>query len=199
MRRSERLVRGLAAACLTTGVALAMHVAGGGQMPSAAGVAVPGALALAVSVNLAGVPLSRWRLTAASIASQAVFHVAFSWGAGGATVTMQAAGGHAAHGPHALALDAGSGIAPHHLHLTPSMIAAHALAAFGTYAVLRRADVLLDFARRWALDLASRLMAPQQTCQVPTARAVPPSRSTPLRTRIVACAHGLRGPPLSLA
>ena len=199
MRRSERLLKALAVACLSTGVALAMHVAGGGSLPTPSGIAVPFILAFAVGAQLAGAAGSRWRLATAVTVSQAAFHVLFSWGAGATMSVEPGLGSHAGHDPRTLALTVAGGGHSMQAHLTPAMIAAHALAALGTYALLRHAEVLLEAGRRWARDLVSRLEVPSTRTLVPAGRALAASPALARRTRIVAHAQGVRGPPLSLA
>lgn len=198
MQRSERLLRATVAACLSTGVAVAMHVAGGGAMPSFAGLAAPLFLAFAVSAQLAGAA-SRWRLATAVVFSQFAFHTVFSWGVGASISLAPGQGPHAAHAAQGLALDVASARHAAHMHLTPSMIAAHALAALGTYAVLRRADVLLESGRRWALSLLARLQLPMPWRPAPLGIWAPRPSPTPHHSRIVTLPRGVRGPPLFLA
>ncbi len=175
-----------------------MHVAAGGAMPSAAGLAVPLFLALAVSAQLAGTA-SRWRLAVAVIFSQFAFHTLFSWGVGASVGLAPGQGPHAGHDPLALTLDVAGGGHAQHMDLTPAMIATHALAAFGTYAVLRRADVLLESGRRWALSLLARLRVRAPWRPAPLGLTVPSPRPAPRRSRIATLPRGVRGPPLSLA
>ena len=176
-----------------------MHVAGGGVMPSFAGLAVPLFLALAVSAQLAGFA-SRWRLALAVVLSQFGFHTLFSWGVGASVSLTPGQGPHAGHDPLAMSLDvAGAGHAAH-MALTPEMVAAHALAALGTYAVLRRADVLLESGRRWArsfLGTAPGRHAVQARTRRP--HLCPPRVPAPRRPRVASLPRGVRGPPLSLA
>ena len=200
MQRSERLLRASAAACLSTGVAVAMHVAGGGAMPSAAGLAVPLFLALAVSAQLAGAA-SRWRLALAVALSQLGFHTLFSWGVGASMRLAPGQGAHAGHDPLSMSLTVASGGEATHMAmaLTPEMIAAHVLAALGTYAVLRRADVLLESGRRWAHAFLARLQVPAPWRPAPLGVSAPSPRPAPRRARVVTLPRGVRGPPLSLA
>ena len=198
MSRLERLLRAAAAACLATAVAVAVHVAGGGPMPAAPGILVPLALAFAVSVQLAGAVLSRWRLAVAVTVSQALFHATFSLGSG---PHLEATGGaHAAHDASQLALHAvGSPMA--HSHLTPMMLAAHASGALATYAVLRRADVLVALVRRAATALVARL-APTTHARprLAAARPTPVGRGRiPVPAKIVTLPRVVRGPPPRLA
>lgn len=89
---SPRLVRGLSAALLTTFAALLGHIAGGGVVPSLAGLAAPFALSALASTALVGRRLSPPRLVAAVVASQVLFHNLFVLGADGAAAS------HAHHG-----------------------------------------------------------------------------------------------------
>ncbi len=198
VQRSERLLKASIAACLSTGVAVAMHVAGGGAMPSLAGVAIPLFLAFVVSSHLAG-GASRWRLATAVVFSQFVFHTLFSWGIGASVSVAPGQGAHAGHGTQGLVLNVASAAHATHGHLTAAMIASHTLAALGTYAVLRRADVLLESGRRWARSLLSRLVLPGTWRPTPLFSAAPVQRPAPRRSRIASLPHGLRGPPLFLA
>ena len=175
-----------------------MHVAGGGEMPSMAGLAVPLFLALAVSAQLAG-GASRWRLATAVALSQLGFHTLFSWGVGASVSLTPGQGPHAGHDPLAMSLDVAGAGHMAHMPLTSTMIAAHALAALGTYAVLRRADVLLESGRRWAFSLLERLQAPTPWRPAPLGLPAPSPRPAPRRSRVVTLPRGVRGPPLSLA
>ncbi|MCB2411388.1 hypothetical protein LGT39_00825 [Demequina sp. TTPB684] len=196
MRRSERLLRAAVAACLSTGVALTMHVAGGGALPALPGIAVPLMLAFAVSVHLAGKTMSRWRLGAAVASSQALFHALFALGSG-ATFVTHSGDAHTGHAPGAFAIHA-SGSHAAQSHLTPSMLGAHVGAAIATYAVLRRADVLIALIRDAAAALVSRLTVPAPTV-IATGAAVVPPRPTRTPINIARCPHAPRGPPLRLA
>ncbi len=172
-------------------------------MPSAGSVALPFVIALAVSVNLAGVALSRWRLAAAVTLAQVAFHTAFAWGAGGATTTMPAtagAGPHAGHDAASLTVtvDAAASAA-HATHLSPGMIAAHVAAAVATYALLRHGELLLEAARAWAASLVSRLRVPRASLPLATRASAPQRRPVVVVSHTPASAHGVRGPPLSLA
>lgn len=173
-------------------------------MPSGAGLGVPLVLASAVSAQLAGAA-SRWRLATVIVFSQFAFHTLFSWGVGASVGLAPGQGSHAGHDARTLALaltpslDVASGGHAAPMHLTPAMIAAHALAAFGTYAVLRRADVFLESGRRWAGSFLSRLRVPFPWRSAPLGITAPAPHPTPRRLRIVTSPSGLRGPPLSLA
>lgn len=76
--RHQRVLRGTAAAVFATFVALASHMIGGGDLPTAMGVVVPLALSTLVCVLLAGYRLSLPRLSLSVLASQSLFHPLFS-------------------------------------------------------------------------------------------------------------------------
>ncbi|MBC7299142.1 MAG: hypothetical protein H5T82_09640 [Demequina sp.] len=196
MRRSERLLRAAAVACLSTGIALAMHIAGGGTIPATPGVVVPLVLAFAVSTQLAGKPMSRWRLATAVVTAQALFHGAFAWGPGAHVVAL-GAGPHASHQLTRLAVDSAS-VHTAHATVGPSMLAAHAAAAVATYALLRRADVFVALLRRAAGSLAARLTIAPPRLATPARLAAQPGH-TPVSISIARSPRGLRGPPLHLA
>jgi hypothetical protein len=91
--RAERFARGWLTAGASTLVAAFSHVAGGGMQPGVLGVVLALAVAVPVSIALAGVHLSTVRLAVAVALSQVAFHLLFSLGAeggGGASAT----GGH---------------------------------------------------------------------------------------------------------
>lgn len=185
MRRSERLLRAATAAFLSTGVALAMHIAGGSMIPAAPGVVVPLVLAFAVSTQLAGAPMSRWRLATAVVAAQALFHAAFALGPG-ATVVASGSGPHASHQLTGLTVD------------SASVHAAHAAAAAATYALLRRADVFVALLRRAAGSLTARLTVARPRLATRDRITALPGR-VPVAVSVARCPRGLRGPPLRLA
>lgn len=189
-------MRAATVACLSTGVALAMHVAGGGAVPATPGVVVPLLLAFAVSAQLSGAAMSRWRLATAVVAAQALFHTMFALGSG-ARVVASGSGPHAAHQPTSLTVDAmGAHAAP--AHVSPSMLAAHAAAAAAIYVLLRRADVFVALIRRAADSLAARLTIARPRLAIRTRITALPGR-VPVAISIARCPRGLRGPPLRLA
>jgi len=94
--RWARFARGWIVALFATFVAALSHTVGGGAVPGALAVVVSLAFAGMVSVALSGRTLSTWRLTLAVLVSQLIFHGLFSFGtAGGALVITDAAPGHA--------------------------------------------------------------------------------------------------------
>ena len=94
--RWARFARGWIVALFATFVAALSHTVGGGAVPGALAVVVSLAFAGMVSVALSGRTLSTWRLTLAVLVSQLIFHGLFSFGtAGGSLMTTDAATGHA--------------------------------------------------------------------------------------------------------
>jgi hypothetical protein len=75
--RWTRVVRGLVAASVAVFVADFAHVAGGGDAPGFAGIALALAFSTLVCIALAGRRLARWRVAASVILSQGAFHLLF--------------------------------------------------------------------------------------------------------------------------
>lgn len=152
---APRLVRGLSAAVLTTFAALLGHVAGGGAVPSLAGLAAPLALSALVSTALVGRRLSPLRLAGAVVASQVLFHNLFVLGAPAAGAMPM---GHAHHGA--------------------SMWIAHIVVAAATVVFLYRGELairgLRELGERLAAWLRHRLTAP----------ALVPVAVAPMRVRV---------------
>jgi hypothetical protein len=139
--RAERFARGWLTAGASTVVAAFSHVAGGGMQPGLLGVVLALAVAVPVSIALAGVHLSTVRLAVAVALSQVAFHLLFSLGAsdvGGAS----ASGGHHTALVVSAAADgaASGGVAPGMVMGGPAMWLAHALAAVVTIVALRRGE-----------------------------------------------------------
>jgi hypothetical protein len=136
--RTHRLARGTVAAAIATLVAALSHTAGGGTFPSAPLVALAFVTSVGWSTAVVGRRFSWPRVSAAVVASQALFHGTFALlGAGGARVVAETAR-HSAHtGSTTLTvLPGGSG----HAHDGAGMLAAHAVAAVVTIVALRIAD-----------------------------------------------------------
>ncbi|RWZ50950.1 hypothetical protein ELQ90_09000 [Labedella phragmitis] len=136
--RTHRLARGTAAAAIATLVAALSHTAGGGAFPSAPLLALAFVVSVGWCTAVVGRRFSWTRVSAAVVASQALFHGTFALvGAGGARVVAETAG-HSAHaGSTTLTVLAnGSG----HAHDGVGMLAAHGVAAAVTIVALRIAD-----------------------------------------------------------
>lgn len=80
--RHVRTLRGAVAASTATVIAAASHTLAGGGAPAAALVGVMAVLAWPVATVAVGRRLSAWRVAAAVLASQLLFHVAFAFTAG---------------------------------------------------------------------------------------------------------------------
>ena len=137
--RWARFARGWIVAGFSTFVAALSHTLGGGGVPGLLAVVVSLAFAGIVSIALSGRTLSTWRLSAAVLLSQLIFHGLFSFGgAGGRLAASDAAAGHA-HGvgqtvPLSPAGGATAAMSGDHGLL---MTAAHVLAALITVVALR--------------------------------------------------------------
>lgn len=141
-----RFVRGWAAAVAATFIAALSHVLSGGPDPETSVLVLSLALSGLVCTALAGRVLSLWRLSAAVVVSQGLFHGLFSLGsASSAAGAAVPAAGHAGHVAHTLAAGPGSGLSGAGAMVmddaSPLMWAGHALAALATIAVLRHGEV----------------------------------------------------------
>lgn len=136
--RTHRLARGATAAAIATLVAALSHTAGGGTFPSAPLLALAFVTSVGWCTAVVGRRFSWLRVSAAVVASQALFHGTFALlGAAGDRVVAETAG-HSAHaGSTTLTvLPGGSG----HVHEGVGMLAAHAVAAAVTIVALRIAE-----------------------------------------------------------
>lgn len=134
--RAQRAGRGVAAAAVATFLATVSHGAVDSALPSAINIAVALCLATPVCVLLAGRAMSWWRLSAAVVLSQALFHgiLILDLRGDGAAVS----GGH--HGAATVVTAASSqGAAAHGTH-SPWMWLAHAFAAAVTILALGRGE-----------------------------------------------------------
>ncbi|MGJ9406459.1 hypothetical protein ACHABQ_09075 [Nesterenkonia aurantiaca] len=152
---AARLIRGLLAAALAIGSAAVSHTAAGHHMPHWIVLALALAVSLPVCASLSAVRLSRARLGAAVVFSQAVLHGLFALlpaagasdgdaGPSGPATEAAAQAGHAAH-DHSLTIAAvaPSSTAAQVLPDAP-MLLAHALAALFTFVVFRRGELILQ-------------------------------------------------------
>jgi len=144
--RGVRFVRGWAAAVAATFIAAFSHVLSGGPAPETSVLVLSLALSGLVCTALAGRVLSLWRLSAAVVFSQGLFHGLFSLGSASAAAgTAVPTAGHAGHAAHTVAAASGAGLpgtgAMAMDHASPLMWAGHALAALATITVLRHGEV----------------------------------------------------------
>ena len=182
---ASRLARGASTASIAIFAALVSHVAAGGAMPGAVGIAVPWILALPITVALVGRRLPLLRLSLGVAASQALFHALFVLGApaaGDASVAM--------HGHHAtIVLGAPSPTVGPDI----AMLALHAIAAVATIAYVHLAShaarAVLTAADRWLRRL---VLSPVELPELLVHRVGP--RPVTLVAAVVA-APRTRGPP----
>lgn len=199
--RAPRVARGAVAASISTFVALAWHVAAGGAVPGALGIAVPWVLSFAVCTLLAGKTLSLARLAVAVTVSQALFHVLFVVGTIPAGASIAGSGAPSmAHQHGDVALTATTG----HVLLDVAMLLAHLAAAAVTTAALHRGEALV----RRMLGLARGLTTRMRVRLAAVSAAVPARPGRPLAASFVDAPRLLgraitppprRGPPRPFA
>ena len=201
--RPARLLRGWAAAGVSTLCAATSHYAVAPASPDPVLLVLAFTLAGVVCVLLAGRRLGAWRTAWAVLLSQAPFHLLFSAGGHGAGAAPPGAGGlqgHHGHAPAAQALaDQGAG----QLSSTSdhSMLWAHVAAAAVTFVLVRHVeDGWWRFVRAAVRVLlpAVRLLAPALV-PCPALRPVPQAYLLPPRGWSPARVISRRGPPAPLA
>ncbi len=191
--RAGRALRGVLAGSLTTFLALAFHVFGGGVAPAAPALLGSLLATVWVCVLLAGRRMRWWSLAIAVAISQAILHAVFSVATASVVVTGLGSHTHGhdqgavivslAHGGHAMALS-------------------HVLAGVTTLAGLILGDRLLTSvltgARRAARALAR--LAADIAAPLPAAPRVPVATGSSVAAfdRFLRCAPR-RGPPALLA
>ncbi|MCI9858877.1 hypothetical protein [Microbacterium proteolyticum] len=191
--RAQRVGRGVAAAAVATFVATVSHASVGSQLPPASNVALALSLAAPVCVLLAGRAMSWWRLSAAVVLSQALFHGILTLDLRGDGIAV----GSAHHGGATALFDAAATAhlpAVHAAH-SPWMWAAHALAAVVTILALGRGERAVQAIVRFVVAALS-MMRPlrglgPRTDAVPAAPA--PLLLTTAMTVLSSMRH--RGPP----
>lgn len=198
--RAERFARGWLTAGVSTLVAAFSHVAGGGMQPGVLGVVLALAVAVPVSIALAGKHLSTARLTVAVALSQVAFHLLFSLGAEGGVGASAEGGHHSALVISTVADGSASGAVGGAMVMGgPTMWLAHALAAVITIVALRRGE-----GAAWVLVLlavcgvtVARLLTAGHRPEVPVLRR--PPTPTGVRPRPPGQRHltarPRRGPP----
>lgn len=198
--RRRQLRLGFAAASVSTFVALASHLAAGGDVPGPLGVLFPLLVATAVSIRLAAIRRSTLRLAASVCVSQFVFHALFVLGVPTGATAGGSTAGHAAH--HVDPAPAMAAFEPTaaHVHTSPAMWLLHAAAAIATTAALRHGEALiasLAALRAFvggllALPAFDGVALPVEPAQRPRAAHLPWVPA--LRERVVRCL-AQRGPP----
>lgn len=180
--RHVRTVRGAAAASAATIVAATAHTLAGGGAPAPLLVAGVGILASPFAVALIGRRLAAWRVAVTVLASQALFHLAFTLTAGADPAALA---GH--HAP--MTGDAAGIVLPD----TP-MLVGHLLAAGATVVVLYGGERMLRALGRGIRSLFSRAHAGGPLPSVPRLITAP-ARVTPLTSRALLSDLSRRGPP----
>ncbi|MGP3535283.1 hypothetical protein ACTU3I_10860 [Microbacterium sp. RD1] len=148
--RSTRAVRGAAFAAVATVTAATAHTLAGGGAPSPLFCAVLACLLLPVTTILAGRRIALWRTALTIGVAQAIFHTVFA--VTGDLGTWQATGGHVHSAPAWI---------PHAAALLPTagapMIAAHAVAAVLTIAVVARGERVVRAVAAWLPRVLGRI------------------------------------------
>ena len=198
--RSRIAARGVAAAAVSTFVALLSHVVGGGAVPGAMGILAPLVLSTLVCVALAGRTLSLPRLSLSVAASQFLFHALFVLGASRTSETTTNALPHHAHG---LTGSAAAPVMPsaHLAHAGTSMWIAHVCAGALTVAALYCAESVLVSMAVLTRLIVSRLLpvAPATGSRIsaaPSPAVVPNIASTLLPLGVYPSVTARRGPPV---
>lgn len=181
-----RAARGALAAGVAVGTAVLAHAAAH-QAPSTTAVLLSLLVSLPICIGLADVRLSRTRLALSVGLSQALLHGLFIL-----APALPAVG--AGDGHHAAPTAAVEGAAP---QAAGHMLPAHALAAAGTYLLLRRGDVLVAaLIDLLTLGPARILMGAVGGILPVAARcSVPRTARRPVLFRVDAEPGTVRGPP----
>jgi hypothetical protein len=201
--RWARFARGWIVAGFSTFVAALSHTLGGGAVPGVLAVVVSLAFAGILSIALAGRTLSTWRLSVAVLASQMIFHGLFSFGSAAGRLTATDAGaGHAHHAGQAIQLSPSGGAGAMGDGHGAVMTVAHVLAAVVTVLALRYGERAF-----WGLFSTAQVAVHALLLRIPVvvtighrpggdaafaARPMPRQRLAPLRLM----RH--RGPPVCL-
>ena len=201
--RHLKALRGALTAAFAVVVALLFHVLAGGAVPGLAGIVIPFALALPVSVAVSAKRLSLIRLSVSVLVSQALFHTLFVFG----TVPFASHEGHANHGAPTMAgavLPADAAHVHEHLVGGPIMLASHLVAAVLTIAALHRGEsavrAIMAAAARVLAAGRARLTAPLPHPPVqPPKTPVPDAQATITPQLCVIPPHVRRGPPVALS
>ena len=193
--RQLRALRGAAASGAATVLAAVSHTVGGGTAPAPLLVVAMAAVLMPPAVMLMGRRMSLPRLIATVLSSQAAFHLAFA--ALGAPTTEPAfTADHAGHvhDVSASLAESTSG-APFLLGQTgAAMLAAHALSALLTIALLWRGERALRAIASWAFAVVRRAADPAPA--LPSAPPAVPSEAPATRESLLF--HDVRlqrGPP----
>ena len=182
--RWARVARGVSAAAFATFVAAFSHTISGGTGASLFGIAASFIISAMVCTLLTVRTLSLWRLTTSIAASQILFHGLFS--SAGAPVAV-------AHTMNAMSTDAPAT----HLHGSPTMWAAHAVAALVTVVAFRFGEQAFWGVIRTARLLLARLFVfATPALDVPRPVVRVERRFVPRNLALLLSSERHRGPPL---
>ncbi len=184
--RAGRAGRGALAGALTTFLALAFHVFGGGESPGSVALGASLLATVWIGVVLAGRRPRLWRLVLSVALGQLVLHAVFAM----ATAEVAAPG---AAGPH----DHGTVLLGALVHGGHAMAAAHVAAGVVTILGILLGDRLITVAVRAASRLVAAILLAVRVLvePLPAARPAPRLEVPALLGRIVAVVPR-RGPPL---
>lgn len=200
--RQAKALRGSLTAAFAVAVALVFHVLAGGAIPGVAGIAIPFALALPITVAVSLRCLSLARLSVSVLVSQALFHALFVFGS---TPFAQ----HSGHGRHGMPATTGVAVPDVAAHVHegffggPLMVLSHLVAAFITVLVLYKGETAFLAIRRAgarAFAAAVRLVEPIAQQPVPVRQPVAVNTQASITPRL--CTVSLltrRGPPIRLS
>ena len=187
-----RAVRGTLAGSLTTFLALAFHIFGGGAVPDAAAIVLSLLAAVWICTMLAGRRLRAWLLVVSISVAQLVLHTVFSM----ATATAAAVAAPAGADPHGLHQHSDPVISAI-THAGHAMWAAHAAAGAVTVLGILFGDrVLAGLSELGSRVVARLLVAVLSPSPVSAARVPLPVAASVLTLADRACSLvARRGPP----
>ena len=195
--RRVKALRGTLTAVFAVAVALLFHVLAGGAMPGPAGVLIPLALALPVCVAISVRRLSLIRLSVSVLASQALFHTLFVFGA----VPFAQHEGHQHGAPTMTGVQLPADVHQHAGHFDGgTMVVAHIIAAALTVLALHRGEsaarAIFAAAKRMLRRAVHFAQAPQQSLPP---RAMRVNSNVSVTPRLCPLPqHARRGPPVLL-
>ena len=185
--RWARVARGATAAMVATFVAAFSHGVSGAVAPSWFGIGASLVISIMVCTIFTGRTLSTWRLAASIGLSQVLFHALFS-GLGTPVV--------ASHEMTTMTVDA---TAPH-LHASPTMWLAHALAALVTVVAFRFGErAFWGVTGTARLFLARLLVVAIPALHVPRPVVAAQPRFVPRDLALFLSSMRHRGPPVELS
>ncbi len=191
-----KMARAGIVATIATFSALALHILAGGHPPEAVAVIAPWVLSIAVSMELIGPSLARWRVALAAAISQVFFHVLFTLGGAGSIKITEPTD---PHGLHHAGTTMETSVVVDLDHGGMSMMWAHVAAAVIAYAAMRGGHRLCDAARVACRALWAPLTAVSSTqsalVAVPRILTFVPKRAF-LRPAVPCTPVGLRAPPV---